>query len=190
MENREDIPRVSVGSVQDWQKVRSNYREAALSELQEQVASRGITHEKDAIIAHLEQFIEKTFNLAQPNLRVNGHNFESLDKNGREMEAFDETLDRRIWSLADTRLQWHKRIAETRRTVPTEIESTVATLLEQHRKLDTIILSALSEDVPEEDLVLQNTSAIAHELDQTVSRQQERGDRVRVIATEVKSLKP
>jgi hypothetical protein len=55
MENREDIPRVSVGSVQDWKKVRSNYEEAALSKLQEQAVLRDIEDEKDAILAHLAQ---------------------------------------------------------------------------------------------------------------------------------------
>ncbi len=55
---------------------------------------------------------------------------------GVEMEAFDEALDRRIWSLADTRLQWHKRIAEARRTIPNEIETKVSTLIQQHRELD------------------------------------------------------
>ncbi|KAH9484192.1 hypothetical protein JR316_0003672 [Psilocybe cubensis] len=118
------------------------------------------------------------------------------------MEPFDEALDRRIWSLADTRLQWHKRIAETRRTVPVEIESTVSALLERHRELDAILLPVGSEDLSEEDTTtdddvnhrvehcLQNTSALANELDQTISQQQERGERVTVIAKEVKSLKP
>ena len=56
------------------------------------------------------------------------------------MELFDETLDRRIWSLADTRLQWHKRIAETRRTIPMEIESTLSVLLVKHGELDPVSL--------------------------------------------------
>jgi len=205
MESREDLPRVSVGSVHDWQKVRTNFKDAAVSQLQERiVAAKGLSQERDVIIAHLDQFIERTFGLAQPNLRINGTNFESLDESGREMDPFDETLDRRIWSLADTRLQWHKRIAATRRTVPTEIESTLSTLLERHRELDAALLPVGSEEIPEEEptteeetlrrqrveQALQNTSALANELDQTVSRQQERGDRIKVIAMEVKTLKP
>ncbi|KDR81421.1 hypothetical protein GALMADRAFT_89324 [Galerina marginata CBS 339.88] len=205
MESREDLPRVSVGSVHDWQKVRANFKDAATSQLQERIAaSKTFSQETDAIMAHLDQFIERTFSLAQPNLRINGTNFESLDENGRETDPFDETLDRRIWSLADTRLQWHKRIAETRRTVPTEIESTLSVLLERHRELDATLLPVGSEEITEEDSTaeedilrqqrieqaLQNTSALANELDQTVSRQQERGDRVKVIVMEVKSLKP
>ncbi|KAF8906016.1 hypothetical protein CPB84DRAFT_1770831 [Gymnopilus junonius] len=205
MESREDIPRVSVGSVNDWQKVRTNYKDAALSLVKERtIASRALSEEQDTIMAHLDQFIERTFNLAQPNLRVNGTNFESLDESGREMDPFDETLDRRIWSLADTRLQWHKRIAETRRSVPAEIESTVVTLLERHRELDSILLPVGSEVLRDDELdteedslrqrrveqALQNTSLLANELEQTISRQQERGDLAKVVVAEVKSLKP
>ncbi|KAF5330321.1 hypothetical protein D9619_005648 [Psilocybe cf. subviscida] len=203
MEAREDIPRVSVDSVQDWRTVKTHYREAAMEELQKLLAGQDVGREKDAIVMHLEQFINKTFSLAEPNLRVNGHHFESLDKDGREMELFDETLDRRIWSLADTRLQWHKRIADTRRTVPREIEKTLSSLLEQHKELDSTLLPELSNDVDDQDSTLldeasgqrlgevaQRTTGLVNELDQTVTEQQERGMRSEVIANEVKSLKP
>ena len=53
-----------------------------------------------------------------------------------EMEAFDETLDRRIWSLADNRIKWHTLIAERRRKIPIETEKTVTALLGHHHKLD------------------------------------------------------
>jgi hypothetical protein len=65
------------------------------------------------------------------------------------MEPFDEALDRRIWSLADTRLQWHKRIAEARRTIPTEIEANISKLCDQHKELDTANLLYPDEDMEE-----------------------------------------
>lgn len=56
MESREDIPRVSVGSVNDWHKVRVNYRDAGLSLLKERTkASRTLSQEQDIIMAHLDQ---------------------------------------------------------------------------------------------------------------------------------------
>lgn len=70
------------------------------------------------------------------------------------MELFDETLDRRIWSLADTRLQWHKRIADTRRTVPGEIEKTISSLLEQHKDLDSTPSLELGNDIDDHDSAL------------------------------------
>jgi hypothetical protein len=66
------------------------------------------------------------------------------------MEAFDETLDRRIWSLADNRIKWHTLIAERRRKVPTETERTVTALLGHHHKLDDDVLPTLSVDAEEE----------------------------------------
>jgi len=65
-----------------------------------------------------------------------------------EMEPFDEALDRRIWSLADTRLQWHKRIAEARRTIPSEIEANISKLWEQHKELDTAHPDEDTEELP------------------------------------------
>ena len=60
------------------------------------------------------------------------------------MESFDETLDRRIWSLADNRIKWHTLIAERRRKVPIETERTVTTLLGYHHNLDDEALPASS----------------------------------------------
>ena len=48
-----------------------------------------------------------------------------------DIEPFDESLDRRIWSLADTRLQWHKRIAEFRRNVPIDVENSLTNVFKQ-----------------------------------------------------------
>ena len=63
METREDIPRVSVDSVQDWQKVKAHYREAAMEELQKQLIGQDVGHEKDAIMMHLEQVCLYSFYL-------------------------------------------------------------------------------------------------------------------------------
>jgi len=202
MENREELHRIAVGNVQDWQRLCSNYKHATHASLQSHILAHGLNHETDALLAHIDQFIEKTFSIARPNLRVNGQNFESLDENGREMEAFDETLDRRIWSLADNRIKWHTLIAERRRKVPTETEETFTTLLGHHHKLDDEASPALSnaeeETAYEQDDVqskrieqtLLETSAAATELDQIITREHERMNRVKIVTAEVKSLKP
>lgn len=69
------------------------------------------------------------------------------------MEAFDETLDRRIWSLADNRIKWHTLIAEKRRKVPSETEKTVVALLKPHHKLDVQVLPTLSADADAEGTI-------------------------------------
>jgi len=67
-----------------------------------------------------------------------------------DVEAFDEALDRRIWGLADTRLQWHKRMAKTRREVPSEIQTQLSSLLTKSQDQDRVI-NQLNEDDAIED---------------------------------------
>jgi hypothetical protein len=69
------------------------------------------------------------------------------------MEAFDEALDRRIWSLADTRLQWHKRMAKTRREVPGEIQARVAGLFTKAQAQDQSISQARDPTSDDEEPV-------------------------------------
>lgn len=63
------------------------------------------------------------------------------------MEPFDEALDRRIWSLAATRLQWQKRVSETRRKLPLEIEAMILELLEEQKTAEVEEAASLQEDI-------------------------------------------
>jgi len=53
MESREDIPRISVDSVQDWQRLRANYKNAAMHQLNAQVAANSLDSDKAALEAHM-----------------------------------------------------------------------------------------------------------------------------------------
>ncbi|KAG6891142.1 hypothetical protein C0992_010130 [Termitomyces sp. T32_za158] len=147
MDSREDFPRVSLATVSDWDSVKANYKSTVLDVIHEHIQAHGIAAERDALLAHANQYVERVFEMAQPNLRINGHNFGSLEYN---TEPFDEALDRRIWSLADTRLQWQKRIAETRRTLPKELEGTILDLLNEQRNIDAEATEALHTEVIED----------------------------------------
>lgn len=94
--------------------------------------------------------------MAQPNLRVNGQQYDSLEgddlgmfpllswsiinvealKSSTDMEQFDEVLDRHIWALADKRLQYQKRLTEVRRTAPQQHEASLRKLLEDAHAVD------------------------------------------------------
>jgi len=201
--DREELLRISVGSVNDWLRVKNNYNTHLLDALRDVLDTPDLHPERDAILAHFNHFVESTFSMTQANLRVNGHNFDSIDAAGQDMEAFDEALDRRIWSLADTRLQWHKRMAKTRRDIPKEIQSRLSDLLNKGQAQDLDISQAndiLSDDDGEilddpapipidviEDFHL--TSATTEELDQNVPSQQKRVRRVEKATTELKYLK-
>ncbi|KAG6865290.1 hypothetical protein C0991_003750 [Blastosporella zonata] len=154
----------------------------------------------------MNQYLDRVFKMAQPNLRINGHNYETLDQNEYNTEPFDEALDRMIWSLADTRLQWQKRIAETRRTIPQEFEATVLDLFDQQRAVDAEATVAfhgkfmddmepenIDEIMPRHSHIeegFHKTVALGEELDQTTVSQEERAQRALVATGEVKALKP
>jgi hypothetical protein len=52
-----------------------------------------------------------------------------------DVESFDETLDKNIWSLGDQRLKLDQQVAVKRRTKPQEIQ---ATLRRAFEKQDTV----------------------------------------------------
>ena len=104
------------------------------------------------------KFIDQTSTTALPNLRINGQPYGHLDDNQYGLypipcycyeysrsdplaEPFDEALDRRIWSLADTRMQWLKRIAETRRKLPEELATELAGKTKEHQESENHTLS-------------------------------------------------
>ncbi|KAH6918853.1 hypothetical protein BKA70DRAFT_1366969 [Coprinopsis sp. MPI-PUGE-AT-0042] len=203
MAAREDLPRISVDTVEDWQRLVSNCRYSASDILDKEIRSRGISSERDVLQQHMQAFISRTFTTAQPNLRVNGNSFDTLEGiNSHDMETFDEALDRRIWSLADTRFQWDKRIAENRKNVPQEIGTTVSQSLQQHHSFDAetehdlegaqdLITNEDSAEVLQgaEDSVMKAT-ALVEELSQTIQKQQERSKRLKLVSAEVKALRP
>jgi hypothetical protein len=55
MDNREEHPRVSVGTVQDWQKLKSKYRASFIEAITQIAAAQGLTRGQDAALAHMEQ---------------------------------------------------------------------------------------------------------------------------------------
>ena len=55
MDNREDHPRVSVGTVQDWQKLKAYYREAFIQAITQNASTRGLARGQNVALAHMEQ---------------------------------------------------------------------------------------------------------------------------------------
>ena len=53
---REDIPRISAESLDDWQRIKRNYTLAALNALDEQLkASNGTPEDRQVLLAHVHQ---------------------------------------------------------------------------------------------------------------------------------------
>jgi hypothetical protein len=117
----------------------------------------------------LSQFIDTTFEKAKPNVRINGKKFEDLkdeddgasstgsargcrslinDSNSdREIEPFDEALDRETWSLYNQRLQWDLELATKRRNRPQQ----VVDVLENLFKVQEAVLEELDKPIEEEE---------------------------------------
>ncbi|TBU47001.1 hypothetical protein BD309DRAFT_952900 [Dichomitus squalens] len=201
---REEIPRISVETLDDWRRIKRNYTIAALTALDEQLSGNDSAEDRQVLLAHLHRFIDKTFEMARRNVRVNGQNLEDLNEDEVDTEPFDEGFDRHIWSLSDQSLRWDLQIARERRTRPEEIEKQMRDLLAAQKELDAEEAAAL-EDVQDEETMVQDdippdayaridevasqTFALVEELKQAVPVQLERSERVKTVAEEIKSLK-
>ncbi|KAJ3827683.1 hypothetical protein EV361DRAFT_800103 [Lentinula raphanica] len=190
--SKEDL-RVSIETMSDWSRIKANYAQVAKASLAKELAATG-SMESNSLSQHLEQFVQNTFRLAQPNLRVNGQTFDERGED--DIEPFDEALDRHVWSLHDQRLGLHKTLAVTRRIEPSKVEKTMLGSLEQYQKLDT--LESNLQDLPGEfemdtdidaDAVqdaLLRTNAWAQELSQSIPNQTERTTRLKNVTAELK----
>ncbi|PIL30465.1 hypothetical protein GSI_07164 [Ganoderma sinense ZZ0214-1] len=201
---REDIPRISVETLDDWRRIKRNYSNAALAALDEHLSPNDSQQHRQLLLAHLHRFIDRTFEMARPNVRVNGQNLEDLNEDEVDTEPFDEGFDRHIWSLSDQSLRWDLQIARERRTKPDEIEKQIRDLLATQNDLYAEEAAAL-EDVPDDDSttradippgayerldeVASQTFALVEELKQAVPVQLERSQRVKTVTEEIKSLK-
>lgn len=54
-DDREDLPRISVDSIQEWRRIKSNYLSAAIAQLDEQLEASGRIAERETFLAHLTE---------------------------------------------------------------------------------------------------------------------------------------
>ncbi|KAJ8592579.1 hypothetical protein M405DRAFT_859613 [Rhizopogon salebrosus TDB-379] len=198
MDAREDLPKISVETEQDWRRLQRNISTAFLGRLDLELQSQGASHDIDTFLPHMNQFLDTLFAITRPNLRINGRTTEEPPEDDEEMEPFDEALDRHIWSLSDQRLKWDREIASRRRTRPAEVEMLVHEIHNQHRDVDVVDTTQGSDppDVddhtldPEVEETFVNAVAMSAQLSQSISMVYERANRFPAVASEVKALKP
>lgn len=159
---REDVQRVSVETINDWKRIKSGFSAAAFAALDQVLETCGDSVDKNALIPHIDQFIQKTFEIARANVRVNGRNLDEVPEAEEDSETFDEGLDRRIWSLSEQCMQWDVDISKKRRERPLEVE-----------RLMSDLLSRLDEDEPveeETDLEVMEEALIPPHLDDLATK--------------------
>lgn len=90
--SREDLSRVTVEATADFERVKAAYTEVYLSTLDAEIRAQGLEASRDALIAnakhvgfswsqsvnhsHSMQTIDKSFELIQPNVRINGQQYD------------------------------------------------------------------------------------------------------------------
>ncbi|KAH8120282.1 hypothetical protein DFH11DRAFT_48718 [Phellopilus nigrolimitatus] len=196
---RDDLPRVSVDSLQDWQSIRENFNAAALATLEARLVQHGLSGQRHLFLPHIKQFVDRTFELAKSNLRINGRNFDDYNEDEQDTDQFDESLDRRVWSLSDQRLKWDLEIAVKRRGVPSEVEALMRDLVAQQRDHDANQFLDSAQDMDVDDRVIEDRegtaaanselSRFANELQETLPEQLERVDRARQVDGEIRNLR-
>ncbi|KAJ7287306.1 hypothetical protein C8J57DRAFT_582209 [Mycena rebaudengoi] len=193
-----ELPRISIPSMQVWLGVKSQYGKAMEAEVEKYARENNLsTAQRNATLEEARALCEKTFEIAQHNIRVNGRDFDSLQSHEQDAEPFDEALDRQIWSLASTRLQWHRKIAELRRETPVAVERSLQELFTDYEKLDREELDASDSDLEEnsegseinvDGEVFGQITAATSELRQTIPSQHERSERSRTVEPSLKRL--
>jgi hypothetical protein len=81
------------------------------------------------------------------NLRATVHVLWSVWNSDREIEPFDEALDRETWSLYNQRLQWDLELATKRRKRPQE----VVDVLEKFFQAQNAALGELDPPIEEDE---------------------------------------
>jgi hypothetical protein len=111
---REEVQRVSVDTINDWKRIKSNFSSAAFAALDEILETSGSSVDKNALLPHIDQvwlclapglhytkltcnlpaqFIQRTFEVARANVRVNGRNLDEVPEAEESASLFD-----RRWS--------------------------------------------------------------------------------------------
>ncbi|KAF8841152.1 hypothetical protein BDN67DRAFT_1010850 [Paxillus ammoniavirescens] len=195
MDGREDLPKVSIDTEQDWRRVQRNLSTALLARLDRELAHEQ-SGDEGTLLPHIHQFLESLLEIARPKIKINECTTE-VPCDDEDALEFDEALDRHIWSLSDQRLKWHKEIAGHRRTRPEEIERALLKSLARHHTSDMDVAedpSTYHELMPKQldselEQILSGAVSLAPQLVQSIASQYERATKIKPVSAEVKALK-
>jgi len=193
-DSREEVPRIHLESIKDWERVKSNVTQAMDGSLER-------TGEGDpAIKAHLEHWVQLMLEDAKLNLRANGRDVEEYEGGVDDTEPYDEVLDRRIWTLSKEKIAWDRTLAERRTVTPREIERLMRDLLKRQREQERAPPKAdenAGVSWPENPVLASAAQAsatqsssmtLAGELQQNLPALLERSERVKTVAREVSRM--
>ncbi|KAJ7856380.1 hypothetical protein B0H14DRAFT_718137 [Mycena olivaceomarginata] len=118
-------PRISLPNMRVWLRIKADFaREghaqgrrvcetaqsiAAPARRAASAVTAGSVFKRVMFYIHWEQYVDQWSTIAQANIRINGRDFDSLQPHEQDAEPFDEALDRKIWALASSRLEWQSQ---------------------------------------------------------------------------------
>jgi len=184
--------------------MKASFGKAIFDQFEQRIRQSGLEAERDTLLPYAQQFIDATFEKAKTNLRIHGKKFEDLkdEDDDREIEPFDEALDRETWSLYNQRLQWDLELATKRRKRPQEVVDGLEKLFQvQDAALGEPDPSIeADEDRPDDTMpdevalaetneTFSKVAALSGGLQQTVKTQHERLRRLQEVEEEVNAIK-
>ncbi|KAJ6508968.1 hypothetical protein C8R45DRAFT_969446 [Mycena sanguinolenta] len=199
--DHDELPRISLPNMRVWLRIKADFAREIRNKVDEYAKHRNLSaRRKEEMLQQSQQYVDQWSTIAQANIRINGRDFDSLQPHEQDAEPFDEALDRKIWALAGSRLEWHRKIALERRNKPLSLEHTLQELVKEHETLDAdwdmeeASLPDVDDDdglqVNVDDAVMGQIFAVTGELTQSLPTQRERSERSREVEAEFKALKP
>ncbi|KAJ7794499.1 hypothetical protein B0H14DRAFT_2923002 [Mycena olivaceomarginata] len=195
-------PRISLPNMRVWLRIKADFAREVTHKVDEYAKQHNLSPpRRDELLHQSQQYVDQWSTIAQANIRINGRgDFDSLQPHEQDAEPFDEALDRKIWALASSRLEWHRKIAIERRDKPISLEHTLQKLAKEHESLDANANADIESDEPslldDEDLRVDVDALVLHtwsfstHLPQSLSTQRERSERSRAVEAEYKALNP
>lgn len=194
--------RISISTVHEWRQIKENITAALKQSFESNLAgTRASKKDQEAARKALDEYLEGIFVAMKKNVRVNGQEMDSVNEDELDTEPFDEALDRKIWSLNATNLDWHKQLAHQSKSQPQEIQGMLSTVLEERQQFDAMSVSDDGEEevIPDiEDAtarfeqiedVFGETQALNREIVQSLSTQKERVQRDIEVEADMKHLR-
>ncbi|KAG8934426.1 hypothetical protein FRC01_003100 [Tulasnella sp. 417] len=202
-----DQSRICVESIEEWNRVKQNFTDSMVQLLNTKFGERSST-EKDALLAHLIQWRDKTFEIAKPNVRINGINMEEFteEEEEQELEPYDEVLDRRLWTHFSESLAWQHTLALRRRHEPINAQNFIEDLILREREFEEentppyldinvppmapTIIPGLPNELPEIDETHGATLQMLQDWRENLPKLLEKADRVEAVAAVDSRLTP
>ncbi|CAG7846425.1 SubName: Full=Uncharacterized protein {ECO:0000313/EMBL:CCA66955.1} [Serendipita indica DSM 11827] len=169
------LSRVTVPSMDSYNAIKDNFRKAVLNVLSTTLPGNKDAAKRALLEKELLKWVDDTFALAGPNLRVNGVNFEEYVDQPRRL-PFDEALDRTVIALQEqSGLLERQRAAE--KALLSELEEVPSVADE-----DEFSFVAREPELREEILEAQRE---AERLKETIPRELQRAQWVQEVSAEL-----